>query len=213
MKISRLGLISISVADILSESELAVFEHETFEKGNVIYAQEPTIIILLEGGAKLSFLEYGDEFIIYHMQSENLTILDESCVIEFLESSKILKTTVQNTKFLLQNHKFADVYSKALLGIIMVQRQISKSVLFEDAKGRIATFLIELAEEQNLKQHGFWYIFLPFSVKILSSFVGLKRQSASTAINELIKEGIIRKVTQHEFLILDKEKLRSYSNL
>ena len=85
-------------------------------------------------------------------------------------------------------------------------------ILFEDAKGRIANFLIELANEQDLKQNGYQYVFLPFSLKVLSSFVGLKRQSASTAFNELIKDDIIRKITPHEFLIIDHEKLESYTN-
>jgi len=80
------------------------------------------------------------------------------------------------------------------------------------ATSRIANFLIELANEQDLKQNGYRYVFLPFSLKVLSSFVGLKRQSASTAFNELIKDDIIRKITPHEFLIIDHEKLESYTN-
>ncbi|MBF0928875.1 MAG: Crp/Fnr family transcriptional regulator, partial [Campylobacter concisus] len=35
---------------------------------------------------------------------------------------------------------------------------------------------------------------------------------ASTAFNELIKDDIIRKITPHEFLIIDHEKLESYTN-
>ncbi|MFC2491081.1 MAG: helix-turn-helix domain-containing protein, partial [Campylobacter curvus] len=80
------------------------------------------------------------------------------------------------------------------------------------AQGRIANFLIELANEQDLKQNGYHYVFLPFSLKVLSSFVGLKRQSASTAFNELIKDDIIRKITPHEFLIIDYQKLQSYTS-
>ncbi|MDO4875569.1 MAG: helix-turn-helix domain-containing protein, partial [Campylobacter sp.] len=113
---------------------------------------------------------------------------------------------------ILSNSNVADEILKAVLNAVIVQRQIIKSILFEDAKGRIANFLIELAKEQDLKQNGYHYVFLPFSLKVLSSFVGLKRQSASTAFNELIKDDIIRKITPHEFLIIDYEKLESYTN-
>nr|WP_315113884.1 helix-turn-helix domain-containing protein [uncultured Campylobacter sp.] len=63
-----------------------------------------------------------------------------------------------------------------------------------------------------MTQNGYRYVFLPFSLKVLSSFVGLKRQSASTAFNELIKEDVIRRITPHEILIIDFEKLQKYTN-
>ena len=113
---------------------------------------------------------------------------------------------------LLKNERFAKAYADTLVNISLLQRQIIKSILFESAKGRIANFLVELAAEQNLMQNGYHYVFLPFSLKVLSSFVGLKRQSASTAFNELIKDDIIRRITPHEFLIVDYEKLQSYTN-
>ena len=113
---------------------------------------------------------------------------------------------------LLKNERFAKAYADTLVNISLLQRQIIKSILFESAKGRIANFLVELAAEQNLTQNGYHYVFLPFSLKVLSSFVGLKRQSASTAFNELIKDDIIRRITPHEILIVDYEKLQSYTN-
>ena len=113
---------------------------------------------------------------------------------------------------LLKNERFAKAYADSLANIALLQHQIIKSILFESAKGRIANFLIELAAEQNLTQNGYRYVFLPFSLKVLSSFVGLKRQSASTAFNELIKEDVIRRITPHEILIIDFEKLQKYTN-
>ena len=129
-----------------------------------------------------------------------------------LEDAQIYVIRLDNIDEILHNQKAASEILTTTLNTIIVQRQITKSILFEDAKGRIANFLIELANEQDLKQNGYRYVFLPFSLKVLSSFVGLKRQSASTAFNELIKDDIIRKITPHEFLIIDHEKLESYTN-
>ena len=139
-------------------------------------------------------------------------MLDDNCAFEVLEDAEIYAINLNKIGEILSNSNVADEILKAVLNAVIVQRQIIKSILFEDAKGRIANFLIELAKEQDLKQNGYHYIFLPFSLKVLSSFVGLKRQSASTAFNELIKDDIIRKITPHEFLIIDYEKLESYTN-
>ena len=196
MKKSRLGLLQTQITKILTQNELDKFEYKELPKASIIYAEEIKIIILKSGCAKLSFFEDGEEFILYHLESNNIAVLDDNCAFEILEDAKIYSINL----------------SEAALNAIIVQRQIIKSILFEDAKGRIANFLIELAKEQDLKQNGYHYIFLPFSLKVLSSFVGLKRQSASTAFNELIKDDIIRKITPHEFLIIDYEKLESYTN-
>ncbi|CZE47865.1 Crp/Fnr family transcriptional regulator [Campylobacter geochelonis] len=212
MKTSRLGLLEIEVVDKLDEIEISKFNHEFLKKGNILYSDEIKIIVFKSGLAKLSFFEDGEEFIIYHLSKNNITILDETCAIEILEDSEIYSMKIESLDELFKNAKFSNAYFKTLTNIVVVQRQIIKSILFENAKGRIASFLIELANEQNLNQNGYKYIFLPFSLKVLSSFVGLKRQSASTAFNELIKDGILRKITQHEFLIIDYKKLESYKN-
>lgn len=212
VKKSRLGLLQTETIDVLNEAELSKFNHEFLEKNSLIYSDFIRIIILKSGSAKISFFEDGEEFIIYNLQKNNITILDESCAIEVLEDSEIYSLDIKDVDQMLENDEFSKAYSETLLNIILLQRQIIKSILFENAKGRIASFLIELANEQGLKQNGYSYVFLPFSLKVLSSFVGLKRQSASTAFNELIKDGIISKISPHECLILDYEKLRSYTN-
>ena len=212
MKKSRLGLLQTQILDILTQTELDKFEYKNLPKTSVIYAEEIKIIILKSGCAKLSFFEDGEEFILYRLEANNIAVLDDNCAFEILEDAKIYSINLSGISEILSNVNVVDEILKAALNAIIVQRQIIKSILFEDAKGRIANFLIELAKEQDLKQNGYHYIFLPFSLKVLSSFVGLKRQSASTAFNELIKDDIIRKITPHEFLIIDYEKLESYTN-
>ncbi|MCD8213098.1 MAG: Crp/Fnr family transcriptional regulator [Campylobacter sp.] len=212
MNKSRLGLLQTQILEILNQSELAKFELEDLPKTSTIYTDDIKIIIVKNGLAKLSFFEDGEEFILYHIQEDNIAVLDDNCVIEILENSKIYIIDSEKLVEILDNPGFVKAFYKTLLNIITLQRQIIKSILFEDAKGRIANFLIELAKEQDLKQNGYHYVFLPFSLKVLSSFVGLKRQSASTAFNELIKDDIIRKITPHEFLIIDYQKLQDYTN-
>jgi len=212
MKKSRLGLLQTQILDILTQSELDKFEYKNLPKTSIIYAEEIKIIILKSGCAKLSFFEDGEEFIINYLNKDNITILNEICALEFLEDSEIYTIDASGLGEILANRSFCEAYIKILTEIILLQRKITRSILFENAKGRIASFLIELANEQNFHQNGYKYVFLPFSLKVLSSFVGLKRQSASTAFNELIKDDIIRRITPHEFLIVDYEKLQSYTN-
>lgn len=211
MKKSRLGLLQTDIIATLNQDELSKFNHEILTKGSVLYTENIKIVIFKNGIGKLSFFEDGEEFIIYHLHKDNMTILDSSCVIEALEDSEIYSLNIDLIEHLFGNFAFNKACSKTLFNIILLQHQITKSILFEGAKGRIANFLIELAKEQDLKQNGYYYIFLPFSLTVLSSFVGLKRQSASTVFNELLKDDVIRRLSPHEFLIVDYEKLQSYT--
>lgn len=212
MKKSRLGLVQTDMLSILTQDEMSNFKHEFLKKGSVIYADNMKLVIITIGSAKIAFFEDGEEFIIYNLTDQNTTIIDDSCAIEILEDSEVYTIDDSAIGELFSNNEFAKFYSETLTNILLIQRQIMKSILFENAKGRIANFLIELANEQDLMQNGYKFVFLPFSLKILSSFVGLKRQSASTAFNELIKDGIIQKISPHELLIVDYEKLKSYTN-
>ncbi|MGG7047996.1 MULTISPECIES: Crp/Fnr family transcriptional regulator [unclassified Campylobacter] len=212
MKKSRLGLLETNIASVLSYDEISKFSYEHLSKGSTIYASFLKIVVFISGSAKLCFFEDGEEFIIYHLKKDNITIVDESCVLEILEDSEVYTMDADGIDWLFENERFCKFYTETLTNITLIQRQIIRSILFESAKGRIANFLIELSNEQNLVQNGYHFIFLPFSVKVLSSFVGLKRQSASTAFNELIKDGVIKRISPHEFLIMDFEKLQSYTN-
>lgn len=212
MKRSRLGLLETNVVSSLSNDEIAKFNRRVLTKGSTVYAEGISVAIFKSGSGKLAFFEDGEEFILYNLQKDNITILSDACALEILEDSEIYFIDVRDVGELLKNERFAKAYADSLANIALLQHQIIKSILFENAKGRIANFLIELAAEQNLTQNGYRYVFLPFSLKVLSSFVGLKRQSASTAFNELIKEDVIRRITPHEILIIDFEKLQKYTN-
>lgn len=205
---SRLQLIQTKILDSLSPTDLSKFKYHCVEKGACFYSDSLEIFIIKKGLAKLSLIEDGEEFIIYTVLENNLTILNEVCVLEFLENSEIYSLDVKKLSEISHNEDFYKAYIDTLTDIVLLQHKILKSILFETAKARIANFLIDLALEQNLKQNGYYCVFLPFSVKVLSSFVGLKRQSTSTALNELLKDNIIRKMSQHEFIILNFEKLK-----
>lgn len=208
---SRLQLIQTKILDTLSPTDLSKFKYRCVEKGACFYTDSLEIFIVKKGLAKLSLIEDGEEFIIYTVLENNLTILNEVCVLEFLENSEIYSLDGKKLHEISQNENFYKAYIDTLTDIVVMQHKILKSILFETAKARIANFFIELAQEQNLRQNGYYCVFLPFSIKVLSSFVGLKRQSASTALNEFLKDNIIRKMSQHEFMIIDFKQLEAYT--
>lgn len=211
MKVSRINLSQTKALSLLSDDDLAKFTHQFLNKSTLIYSDKLKIIIIKSGSAKISFFEGGEEFIIYRAYADNIAIIDEICAFEALEDAEIYSVEIDFMSELFNNQNFTKTFINAVLNIITLQNKIIHSILFESAKGKIAEFIIELALEQNLTQNGYYYLFLPFSLKVLSNFVGLKRQSVWAVFNELIKDGIIRRLSAHEFLIIDFKKLQSYT--
>ena len=158
MKKSRLGLLQTHILDILTQDELEKFEFKELPKTSTIYTENIEIIVLKSGSAKLSFLKMGRN-LSFIIRKNNIAILDDNCAFEVLEDAQIYVIRLDEIGEILHNPKAASEILTTTLNTIIVQRQITKSILFEDAKGRIANFLIELANEQDLKQNGYRYVF------------------------------------------------------
>lgn len=89
MKKSRLGLLQTHILDILTQDELEKFEFKELPKTSTVYTEDIEIIVLKSGSAKLSFFEDGEEFILYHLEKNNIAILDDNCAFEVLEDAQI----------------------------------------------------------------------------------------------------------------------------
>ena len=107
MKKSRLGLLQTHILDILTQDELEKFEFKELPKTSTIYTEDIEIIILKTGSAKLSFFEDGEEFILYHLEKNNIAILDDNCVFEVLEDAQIYVIRLDNIGKILHNQKAA----------------------------------------------------------------------------------------------------------
>lgn len=188
--------------ELLDDAELSKFRYICYAKSNLIYANNIKFIILKKGRAKLSYFENGKEFIMHYLDAGNMVFLDESCVCEILEDSEVYELSLFHLEKLIENGNFTMSLLNSLLRSLLLNRQILKEVVFCDIQDRLLLFLQNLALEQDEIIDGLYCVTLPFSVKILADFLGFKRQSVSTALNKLIKDGLLRKFNNHKFLII-----------
>ena len=107
MKKSRLGLLQTHILDILTQDELEKFEFKELPTTSTIYTEDIEIIILKTGSAKLSFFEDGEEFILYHLEKNNIAILDDNCAFEVLEDAQIYVIRLDKIGESLHNQKAA----------------------------------------------------------------------------------------------------------
>lgn len=195
MKITRLNLGEYMDFECLTKDELSKFRSFNYSKSSILYASKIKFIILTKGYAKLVYMECAKEFILYFLKPGNMVFVDEDLTVEFLEDSHILELNVRNLNQLLSNEKFSMSLINALLRNIILQRQIIKDIVFKNVQSSVLNFLRSLKPKQGN------VVAIPFSITTLSNLLGFERPSVSTALNKLIKSGVIKRCGKNKFLL------------
>lgn len=211
MPSNRLRIDSIDLENILSQEEFSKLHIKKFSKGNIEYDDGNLVLYVFKSGkAKALIYEDAEEFVMYYLLKNNIIIPEKSCVIEFMEDSEVYTINAELFYQLFSNKAFAISVIQSLKHRAEIERSIIKNLVFKSCKEKISSFLVEVALTQNNLINNQYHIVLNLSMKDLASFIGSKRQTVSTIMNEMIKEKIIGKVNKNEFVILDMERLETY---
>ncbi|TLP35545.1 Crp/Fnr family transcriptional regulator [Arcobacter arenosus] len=212
MPFSRIKIDSVDLSSVLSEEEFNSIPIKKFSKNNIEYSDDKlNLFVFKNGKAKVSI--YGDEqeFVLYHLEKNNIIIPVETCVIEFLEESEVYVIDAIQFENFFRTPSFATAVLASLKLRAEIERRIIQMLVFKNCRTRISYFLVEVALMQKyLDKKEDVVINLDFSMQEFSTFIGAKRQTVSTVFNELISEKIITKVGFHKYKILDWNRLRSF---
>ena len=91
-----------------------------------------------------------------------------------------------------------------------IEREIIKNLVFNDCKKRIVSFLVNVALNTGVKNDNGILIDLTMSISEFADFIASKRQTVSSILNELIKEGILYKVDSTKYIIKNIDLLKKY---
>ncbi len=209
MPFSRIKIDSVELSSVLSKEQLKAIPIKKFAKNSIEYSDNKlNLFVIKSGRAKVSI--YGDEeFILYHIKKNNIIIPVDSCVIEFLEDSEVYIIDGLQFSDFFTTPSFATAILASLKLRAEIERKIIQTLIFRNCKTRISSFLMEVAIMQGYLDNRDNIIELEFSMQELASFIGAKRQTVSTAFNELLSEKIIEKVERHKYKILDWNKLKT----
>lgn len=212
MKYSRIKIDSFNIEDTLTTKELSTLTLKKFTRGSIFYYTNSVNLLLFKSGkAKIVFYENGEEFILYYLLKNNIFILEESCVVEFLEDSEVYIVDARIFSEIFGNINFCNILLSSLVKSTILERNIIKNLVFENCKKRIASFMLDIALASGDQKNEGTFMHLDMSIKDLAKFIGSKRQTVSTVYNELLKEGILEKNEHNQYLIRDIEKLKYYT--
>lgn len=176
---------------------------QSFKKDSVILSEEDAgnaLFVIAEGKVKVVRSDSGEKEVILAILSESdffgemalLDGLNRSANVIAMEDSKLF--IIQRTEFLDLLRKFPDV-SIALLQELSTRLRASsmkiKALSLKDAEGKVATVLLQLAEDLGKIKQGVVEIEkLPFQHE-LANMAGTSRETISRTLHSFAKKGLV----------------------
>lgn len=184
---------------------------QSYKKNSVILSEEDSgsaLFVIAKGKVKIARTSNDDKEVILAILSESdffgeMSLLDgmtRSATVTALEDSKLFM--IQRAEFLDLLKKFPEV-SIALLTELTKRLRASsmkiKALSLKDAEGKVATVLLQLADEMGKIRQGLVEIdSLPYQQE-LANMAGTSRETISRTLHAFAKKGLVE---------LDGSKLR-----
>jgi len=167
------------------------------------------IFVVTAGQLRVYLTCGGNEFTLLFLEAGDIFSLHTSAMIEARLPSTILMTDLASFSAMLFElpHMFLSAFS-TLGRMLNNQTKVIEDLVFHDLKGRLLRLLIEQAERNGRETEAGVEIQLPWKTEEMAMLVGSTRQSVSSALNELIRQGLIVKHPRRRIVIADLNALR-----
>jgi CRP-like cAMP-binding protein len=196
---------------------------QTYKKNAVILSEEDSgsaLFVIVEGKVKISRSSNDDKEVILAILNESdffgeMSLLDgmaRSATVTAVEDSKLFM--IQRPEFLDLLSKFPDVSVALLTELTRRLRAATmkiKALSLKDAEGKVATVLLQLADEVGKIRQGVVEIDnLPYQQE-LANMAGTSRETISRTLHSFAKKGLVE-LDGSRLRITDYEKFKELFN-
>ncbi len=208
----RVKLENFDIHKVLTPKEVEKLSLKKFSKSEVVYSQDTIQILIFKSGrARVVFYEKGESFILHYLQKNNIFVLDENCVVEFMEDSEVYFISSAIVFTLFKNLHFTNIILASMAKSISLEREVIKTLVFNSCKSRIASFFLDMASAVGEQRYDGILIDLTMSINEFANLIASKRQTVSSVLNEMINNGVIKKYKNQKYLIRDLKRLKQYA--
>ena len=192
----------------------AALKKRSYPKGAFICQpenDENQIFIVAEGRARV-YLGYEDkEFNIGILSQGDIYSAHTRAFVQSLDKIDILTADVETFRQKMLNDPEV---AKAMIGILgsMLKNSftIIENLIFKDVNSRLVGLLVNEAQKHGIPSaEGGMIIKIDLSVEQIAFLVGSTRQTVSTFLNQLSRQGVIKKLGRGKFYISDLAALEA----
>lgn len=197
---------SFDIKNILSPETIDSLKIKTFQKGNILYYNPSLgiqLFIFKNGRAKVVFFDDGESFTLYNLGANSIFVLEENSTIEFSSESELYVLDAKVFSRLFENVQFSNLILASMVKSLEIERGIIKTLVFNDCKKRVISFMLDIANTVGSKQDNGILIDLTMNIGELSDFIASKRQTISAVLHVLMEDGLLDKIDYTKYLIKD----------
>jgi CRP-like cAMP-binding protein len=207
----------INLLDELQRPELEDlrqnFRERRVRKGSIVFRpdEEEDLVFIISSGRVRIYLGYEDkEFTLGILNPGDLYSTHADCYVQALEDTVLMTTDVNSVKnCMAQIPLFNRTMVRVLGHILKNSFSVIDGLVFRDINTRLVDFLLKEAEDGTARDDGAIEIETGLTVEQLSQLLGATRQTVSTLINNLVRDGLIEKIDRSKWLLPDPEGLRA----
>ncbi|MDH3393119.1 MAG: Crp/Fnr family transcriptional regulator [Desulfobulbaceae bacterium] len=148
----------------------------------------------------LAILKKGD---IYTTHTRAFVVAFEDCTILTMPTPKFYRLMTS-----------LPVFSRTVIGVLgeLLKQSFSiiESLVFKDVTQRLVEFLLFEARNHGKAAPDGVVVRLDLTMEQLAAVVGSSRQTVSTAINEMVKSGVLQKKSRREYLVPNLDVLKGF---
>lgn len=204
------------ILSFLSRAEnkqyLANFTRRTYQEKTLVSSGETRmggVFIVLTGRLRVYLSYEGREFTLLILEPGDVFSMHSEALVETRERCELLLMDIEGFKELLCHVPTLSIASIALLGrVLRNSTHIIEDLMFRDVRARLLRFLIETAERKGRPTAAGIEIPLDLHTEEVAMLIGSTRQSTSSILNDLIKEGHLVRGDRHTIVVKDLTSLR-----
>ncbi|BDQ35338.1 Crp/Fnr family transcriptional regulator [Pseudodesulfovibrio portus] len=206
----------INLLDELGKSELAelraAFHERSFVKDHIIYtpeAEDDLVFVISKGRVRI-YLAYGDkEFTLAILNPGDLYATHADCYIQAFDDTTLLLAGVKEVKTVMARVPlFTRTMVRVLGHILRNSFSIIGDLAFKDIRDRLLSYILVEADTHGTKlEDGGVELRFDLTIEQLSLLMGATRQTVSTLLNNLERDGLIKKTGRGRYCIPDMDEL------
>jgi len=216
-------LLHIPIFSELNESTLKkivnIGTRKVFEKNDVILLEEDAgtaLFIILKGKVKITRSSSDGREVILNILSDS-DFFGEMAILDGLNRSATVIAIENSELFLIQRNDFLNLLKEHPEVSIALLQELTKrlrsanmkikALSLKDAEGKVASVILQLADDIGKIQHGKVEIDkLPLQ-QDLANMAGTSRETISRTLHSFTKKGLIE-IDTNKLKILDYEKFK-----
>lgn len=193
-------------------SELPPGQSHDYAVGEMICRPDSVanrVFVLHSGSARICLSAEQKELTLGWLRPGSIYVTHTRAWVEALEPSRVISWPIERLQALITSRPELALSAMREVGMMLHQAtNLIEDLAFRPVEARLARYLLlEHSDQQSV------VIRLTGHTELLASLVGTSRQTLSTLVNRLIKEGVLRRPDRRHLELLDLERLRRIASV